>query len=192
MNSTAAAALSAASVASRLELPVSWERLDCAPSEQQREAAEQANAGILSFLLQEIELDARPRPADEQLVEALAPLAAKLDVVVELVTRLSYRDAERPPRRVIELGERHRAWQAPDAEPPGVWLRLSIYFHPTFLEPVVLFGEVTETNPAVGSGFHIEVAVAEGPERVSGDLLRLALLTQRRQHAATVAAARIA
>lgn len=194
MNPTDATARTVApSVASRLELPLSWERLGDggAPSEQQRDAADQANATILSFLLQEIELDARPRPTDEQLVEALAPLAAKLDVVVELVTRLSYRDTERPARRALELGERHVAWHAPEAEPTGAWLRLKIYFHPTFLEPVVLFGKVTAADPAAGGGFHIEATVTAESERVTDDLLRLALLTQRRQHAAAVTAARM-
>lgn len=167
---------------SRLELPIAWEPLADAPSDRTLEAAEQANASLLSFLLQEVEVEARPRPADEQLVEALAPLVAKLDVVIELVTRLSYRDLERPARHALELGERQISWHATEAPQPGSWLRIRLYFHPTFLEPVILFGQVGHgAQNLTGDAYRIEVNLAELSERIVNDLHRLAFLTQRRQ-----------
>lgn len=179
---------SAPSFSSRLELPISWDILDAAPSSQILETAEQTNASLLAFLLQEIEVEARPRPTDEQLIEALAPLTAKLDVIIELVTRLSYRDLARPPRSVIELDERHIAWQAADAPQPGSWLRIKIYFHPTFLEPIVVFGQVEDdAEAAAGSTRQVEARLAELSERIAEDLHRLAFLTQRRQRLQNVA-----
>src|SRR5712691_5552191 len=89
---------------SRLALPVSWEPLDRAPSPEDCDRAAWSNAGILGFLLHGIEIEAAQRPTDERLAEALAPLRIKLDIVIEMLGRLTYRDVALPPMRDIELG----------------------------------------------------------------------------------------
>jgi hypothetical protein len=167
---------------SRIELPIAWDVLDHSPSPQCRESAEHANAIVFSFLFQGVDIDAGPRPADEHLAEALAPLRIKLDTIIELLTSLSYRAVELPPRREIEIHESRLVWEAPRPLHLGDWLRIRMYFHATFREPIIVFGKVTNcgTNEA-GSGCCINADLATTPKHILGDLSRLAFLLQRRQ-----------
>lgn len=168
--------------ASRLVLPLAWERIDGAPTPRMREAADWSNAGIVRFLLHEIEASAAVRPADERLAEALAPLYARLEMIIEMVGRLSYRDFVVPPRCSLDLSLERLVWVAPHAEPVGDWLRFRLYFHAVFLEPVVLYGEVAASRPAVdGAGSDIHAELAQIPEATGEAVIRLAFLTQRRQ-----------
>src|ERR1700735_2738421 len=98
---------------SRLALPMSWEALDGAPSPEESGKAAWSNAGVLGFLLHGIDLEAAQRPADERLAEALAPLRIKLDTVIEMLGRLTYRDVVLPPVYDIELGMDRIAWRSP-------------------------------------------------------------------------------
>ena len=74
---------------SRLVIPASYERLARSPSHEIREAIERSNTGVLGFLLQGVDLEAMHRPADEHLAEALAPLRTKLDMIIDMLGRLS-------------------------------------------------------------------------------------------------------
>jgi len=170
--------------ASRLDLPLACEVLDGPPAEPLRDAVAQANAGNLAFLLHGVDAEAAPRAADEQLDEALAPIRTKLDIVIGMLARLSYRTVELPPCCYIELGERQIAWVAEHPLREGDWLRISIYFDATFREPVVIFGQATGSAALGPSGqYRNEAALAEIAEPIIGDLARLALLAQRRQRA---------
>lgn len=170
--------------ASRFALPLAWDRLDEPPSAQRRERANEANAGVLAFLLQGVDLDAGPRPADEQLAEALLPLRLKLDMILDLLARHSYRDIELPPAREVAFEAGHIAWEAPLPLRCGDWLRIRLYFHPTFREPIIVFGRILDAAGAgPGAGFRIRAELAGMPEHILGDLLRLAFLVQRRQRA---------
>jgi len=167
---------------SRLALPVSWEALDRAPPREDCERAAHANAGVLGFLLHGIDLDAAQRPSDERLAEALAPLRIKLDIVIELLGRLTYRDFMLPPVRDIELGINRIGWYSPQPLKPGGWLRIKIYFDPTFLEPIVLYGRVASAVPddATG-GCGVQAELAAVPPEAEEAFARLAFLAQRRQ-----------
>lgn len=166
--------------ACRLVLPLAWEAIAGAPAAEMRAAAEWSNAGVVRFLLHEIEAGAAVRPAEERLAEALAPIHARLEMIIEMVGRLSYRDLALPPRHDIDLGLDRIVWVAP--QPVGGWLRLKLYFHAVFLEPVVLYGKVAACRPAVdGSGSDVQVELDAIPEAIGEALIRLAFLTQRRQ-----------
>jgi hypothetical protein len=166
----------------RLTLPLAWACLASAPSADARAAAVASNAAIAGLLLHEIERGAAPRPADERLVEALAPLHAKLDMIIEMLGRLSYRDAVLPPRRDIELSHGRVGWLAPKALPVGSWLCLKLYFHPTFLEPLALFARVAFCGDGSGdAGCDVQAELDEMPEAVGEAYARLAFLAQRRQ-----------
>ena len=99
--------------ACRLALPLAWEPLDRMPTAAAREAAQWSNAGIVRFLLHEIDVNAALRPAEERLAEALAPIHTKLDMIVEVLGRVAYREIALPPRRDIELSLDRIAWYAP-------------------------------------------------------------------------------
>jgi len=169
---------------SRLVLPVSCQYLDHPPSRQVREAVERSNANVLGFLLQGVDLEAMPRPADERLAEALAPLRIKLDMIIDMLGRLSYRDIELPPLCDVELGLARMAWQIGRRLQGGDWLRIELYFSPTFREPIVVFGKVTScVEQSQDEDCRIEVDLLEIPEGTGESLARLALLTQRHQRA---------
>ena len=167
---------------SKLALPVSWEALDRAPSPEDCGKAAWSNAGVLGFLLHGIEIDAAQRPADERLAEALAPLRIKLDVIIEMLGRLTYRDVTLPPVRDIELGMDRLAWQSPVPQRPGEWLRLKLYFDPNFLEPILLYGQVTSAiADETTGGCSVQVELVETSLETEEAVTRLAFLVQRRQ-----------
>lgn len=166
---------------SRLALPVSWEVLDHEPSPEDCGKAAWSNAGILGFLLHGIEMDAAQRPADERLAEALAPLRIKLDIVIEMLGRLTYRDVTLPAVRDIELGMDRIAWRSPLPLNVGDWLRLKLYFDPNFLEPIVLYAHVASTMAEDGGGCSVQAELAETSLETEEAVTRLAFLAQRRQ-----------
>jgi hypothetical protein len=174
--------------ASRLVLPLRSDRLDGPPSLEIRQAVERSNSGVLDFLLQGVDLEALPRPTDERLAEALSPLRIKLDMIIDMVARLSYRDIELPALCELEMGPSQIAWRSPRQLQCGDWFRIELYFDPLFREPVVAFGEVTHSvEQSRDKGFRIEIELIEMPERIDQALVRLALLTQRHQQARQLA-----
>jgi hypothetical protein len=170
------------SLSSRVTLPISWDRLDQTPSLDVREAIAWSNDTTIAFLLHGIEAEASLRSADEKLTEALAPLRAKLDIVIDMLGRLSYRDIQLPPRREIEFSLARMAWSAPLPLPLGNWLRIRLFLHPTYLEPVVLYGEVIGCSVTEqDTGYRVEVDLLELPEATGDAVIRLAYLAQRRE-----------
>jgi hypothetical protein len=167
---------------SKLALPVSWETLDGAPSPEDCGRASWSNAGVLGFLLHGIEIEAAQRPADERLAEALAPLRIKLDMVIEMLGRLTYRGVVLPPVCDIELGMERMAWRSPHPLQTGDWLRIKLYFDPNFLEPIVLYGRVASAIPdGTADGCAIQAELAETSLETEEAVARLAFLAQRRQ-----------
>jgi hypothetical protein len=166
---------------SRLALPVSWETLESAPTPEDCGKAAWSNAGVLGFLLHGIEIDAAQRPADERLAEALAPLRIKLDIVIEMLGRLAYRDVGLPPVSNIELGMDRMAWHSPTPLRVGDWLRIRLYFDPNFLEPIVLYGHVASAIPDEASGCAVQAELTETSLETEEAVARLAFLAQRRQ-----------
>ena len=168
--------------ASRLALPVFGNRLCEPPSLDMRRAVDLANASVLDFLLHEADLEAMARPTDERLVAALAPLRTKLDMLIDMVARLSYRAMALPPVCDVELSPGHIAWQSRQLWRPGDWLRLELFFHPVFREPVSLLTEVAECGDERHHGTsRIEGELAPMSPDTVDSLARLAFLTQRQQ-----------
>ena len=166
---------------SRLALPVSWEALDHEPSPEDCGKAAWSNAGILGFLLHGVEIDAAQRPADERLAEALAPLRIKLDIVIEMLGRLTYRDVALPAVRDIELGMDRVAWHSPLPISASDWLQIKLYFDPNFLEPIILYARVASAMPDDDGGCFVQAELAETSLETEEAVTRLAFLAQRRQ-----------
>jgi hypothetical protein len=161
---------------------VSWEPLGHPPSAEDCERAAWANANILGFLLHRVDLDAAQRPTDERLTEALAPLRIKLDIVIEMLGRLTYRDVILPPVREIELGMTRMAWHSPQALRSGEWLQIKLYFDAKFLEPIVLYGRVVSAmKDDADGGCGVQAELSEIPGETEEAFARLAFLAQRRQ-----------
>jgi hypothetical protein len=172
------------SFACRVALPLAWEPLERVPTAAARQAAQWSNAGIVRFLLHEIDVNAALRPAEERLAEALAPIHTKLDMIVEVLGRLAYRELALPPPREMELGLDRIAWRAPKPLKIGGWVRLKLFFHPTFLEPIVLYARVSYCDEAEGElGCQVQAEIDEMPEATGESFARLAFLAQRRQRA---------
>jgi len=167
---------------SSLTLPVCGDRLYNPPSREMREAVERSNAGVLGFLLQEVDLEAMPRPTDERLAAALAPLRIKLDMLIDMVARHAYRDVALPPLCAVELTPANVLWHSRQYWRCGDWLRLDLYFHPIFREPVCLLVSVTGCVEWEGEkGCRVHGDLVEMLESTSEKLTRLAFLTQRQQ-----------
>lgn len=164
---------------SGIALPLDWERLPSPPSAETRQSTAWANDGVLGFLLHEIDAEASQRPLDERLAEALTPLRNKLDLVIEMVARLSYREVQLPPVRTIEFGLNRVGWVSPEPIAPGEVLRLSLYFHHTYLEPLVLYG-VAASCVAGDAGYQVQAELDDMPEQTGEAFARLAFLAQRR------------
>lgn len=168
----------------RLALPLACEPLDRAPTAAVRDAAQWSNAGIIRFLLHEIDVNAASRPAEERLAEAMAPIHTKLDMIIEVLGRLAYRELTLPPPREIELSLDRIAWHSAQPLAIGGWVRLRLFFHPTFLEPIVLYAHVRYCGEAEGeAGFPVQAEIDEMSEATGESFARLAFLAQRRQRA---------
>jgi hypothetical protein len=166
---------------SRIVVPMAWDPLPQAPSAEAHAALQAANTGVLAFLLRDIETEATPRSSDERMADALAPLHAKLDMIIEILGQLRYQDSDLPPPREIEFSLERIAWMSPQPLARGDWFRLRLYFHPTFLEPVTLHGRVSGCGPDSEDGYRVEAELAAMPEANDDALVRLAFLAQRRQ-----------
>ena len=172
---------------SSIALPLACERLLSPPSSEARRSAAWANDGVLGFLLHEIDAEASQRPTDEHLAETLAPLRNKLDLVIEMVARLSYRNVQLPPVQPIELGLSRVGWVSPEPIAPGEPLRLSLYFHHTYLEPLVLYGTAASCV-AADTAYQVQAELDELPEQTGEAFARLAFLAQRRHLASRAGA----
>ena len=137
---------------------------------------------MLGFLLHSVEAEAAPRPADERLTEALVPLRIKLDIAIEMLGRLAYRDVTLPPVCSTELGTERMAWHSPDPVKVGDWLRIKLYFDAHFLEPIVLYGHVASAIPDdAAGGCGVQAELTETSLETEEAVARLAFLAQRRQ-----------
>jgi hypothetical protein len=169
---------------------MSWEALAEAPTPEDCHAASSVNTGVISFLLHGIDLDAAQRPMDESLAEALLPLRIKLDILIGMVGRLTYRGITLPPTRDIELGMGRMAWHSPGPLDVGKWLRIKLYFDPNFLEPLVIYARVTSALPDEATGgCGVQAEPVETPPETEEAFTRLTFLAQRRQLAQRAAQA---
>ena len=85
------------------------------------------------------------------LIDELArlPLRAKLDLVIEMLSRLSYRDVTLPELCEVELGLDRIAWSSPQPMAAGTWLRLQLFFHDAYRENVEKLIEQKKKGQAI-------------------------------------------
>ncbi len=166
----------------RVVIPLASVRLESPPGREIQHRTDRSNAAVLDLVLQKVDIAALPRPRDERLDAALAPLRMKLDMLIGLVARLSYRDAPLPPSCAVELGPVRIAWDSLQHCQRGDWLRLDLYFDATVLEPVSLFAEVCScAEERMGEARRVEAWLAEMAASTRERLARVAFLTRRRQ-----------
>ena len=164
-----------------LALPTEREVIAGPPSGEMLDRLERSNGTVLATLLKCADLG-KPPVEDEALTDALEPLRVKIDMMIEMLARLSYRGMTLPDPRPIELGLVHIRWSQPDPLPVDSWLLSKIYFHDTYREPVALAGRVTSCDPAQSDGArNIEVDLVEMSDGLSESFARLVFLEHRRQ-----------
>ncbi|MGH6981351.1 MAG: hypothetical protein ACREFC_09110 [Stellaceae bacterium] len=163
-----------------LTLPVEWESLAGPPTDALLYRLERSNGGILRTLLKIADLGVSP-PDDETLADAIEPLRVKLDMVLEMVARLSYRDLALPDPRSIELGLNHLCWTQTRPLAADTWLLAKIYFHDVFREPIVLAGRVAKGAAAQPDDtVKVEMDLAEMSDELGESFARLVFLEHRR------------
>jgi hypothetical protein len=164
-----------------LTLPIEWEPIPGPPNGDLLERLERSNGGVLATLLKCADLGTPP-VEDEVLADALEPLRVKIDMIVEMLARMSYRDQALPESWPIELGLTHLRWSQPAPLAENGWLLSRIYFHDIFREPIVLAGRVGSSSSGDPDGVSkIEVDLAEMSEGLSESFARLVFLEHRRQ-----------
>lgn len=163
-----------------LTMPFEAQALERPPSEDALDQMERTNSGVIATLLKGADLGTAPI-ADESLAEALEPLRHKLDMLVEMVARLSYRDMAMPDAREIEIGLSHLRWTQAESLPVGGWLLSRIYFHDVFRELIALPGRVAAATADAGGQFHIEIDLAQMSDALAESFARLVFLEHRRQ-----------
>ena len=125
-----------------------------------------------------------PRTADDRLAMALAPLRTRLDMLIEMVARLTYRDIALPPVVPVALSQSRIIWHSRQHWHRGDWLRLELYFHPIFREAVSLLLQVTDCIEDEREEFwQVEGSLVEMPGSTREGMTRLAFLTHRQQQA---------
>jgi hypothetical protein len=180
--------LRAAAVADRptftlgLTVPLAWQPLAGAPADALLEELERSNGQVVAMLLKCADLGAPPIE-DEVLAEALEPLRTKLDLIADMLARLSYRDLALPEARAIELGLAHLRWSQAAPPPADSWLLCRLYFHDLFREPVTLAGRVARLSGEGAGRSRIELDVADMPPSLGESFARLIFLEHRRQQA---------
>jgi hypothetical protein len=165
---------------SHLLLPMDWQLLREPPSRGTLDMLERTNAAVLDTLLKGVDLDAA-RVEDEELAEALKPLRVKIDMIVEMLARLSYRDRPLPEPREIEISLSRIVWSAAEFFGRDQWLLMRLYFHSSFREPISLAGHVVSCDPdESGTGRRVAVELAEMAEGIGESFARLIFLEHRR------------
>jgi len=164
-----------------LRLPLECEALAAAPSDSEMERIEHANEATLDMLFTSADLGAAPIE-DEALAEALRPLRVKIDMMVGMLARLSYRDRPLPEAREVEVGLSRLAWSQPEPLTPQSWLLVRLYFHELLREPVTLAGRVMSctADPLTG-GWRGDIAIADMSESLGESFARLVFLEHRRR-----------
>jgi len=153
------------------------------------------NAENLEVLVADASLDEKPRAGDKygdedhSLAEDLQRVESKLNVLIQLVTRLLRHDAKVPPPRSWRLYATGLEWAAgADAPEPGYGL-VSLYVSRHLPQPIVLPGRVTAVqDDAHGRWVHFRF---EGlAPQVEDVLARLIFRHHRRAVAGTRAQTR--
>lgn len=162
-----------------LVLPFEVRELEGPPSEETLDRLERTNGGVLATLLKGADLGAAP-VEDEALAEALEPLRVKLDLIVEMLARLSYGGLVVPEARPIEIGLAHLRWTQARPLAIGSWLLTRLYFHEIYREPIALAGRVAACADR-GGQVDIEIDLAQVSDALAESLARLVFLEHRRQ-----------
>lgn len=137
----------AGGIVCRLSVPMSWRPLNGPPTEDFLESLERPNQRVLARVVDAFDLAATELNEEEE--AALAPLHHKLNLLIEMIGRTCYGNpADLPPSVRTELGLRELRWTAASGPAAGDWLTASLYIHPIVLEPLVLCGQVTASEPA--------------------------------------------
>jgi hypothetical protein len=164
-----------------LTLPIEWEPISEPPSAEFLGRLERSNRGVLATLLKCADLGT-PAIEDEVLADALEPLRVKIDMIVEMLARMSYRGQALPESWPIELGLLHLRWSQPTPLAENTWLLSRIYFHDIFREPIALAGRVGSCSRDAPDDFSkIDMDLAEMSEGLSESFARLVFLEHRRQ-----------
>lgn len=164
-----------------LTLPTERELVAGPPADEMLDRLERSNGTVVATLLKCADLG-KPPVEDEALTDALEPLRVKIDMMLEMVARLSYRATTLPDPHPIELGLVHIRWSQREPLAIDRWLLSKIYFHETYREPVILAGRVASCSPAQSNGIHnIELDLAEMSDSLGESFARLVFLEHRRQ-----------
>ena len=148
-------------------LPVAWEVLDEPPDQARLDRANHGGLALVQATLHWSEhLAVEAVDEDTPLLQEVARLEFKVNLLLEMVARLVERDLPMPPAVPVALSSERLVWWT-DAPPPAdsrLWL--SVYVLPGVPRPLELSARV------------VDVAAEEGVHRVEATLPDLSLALQ--------------
>ena len=123
-------------------LPLTWSVIDPDSLAGRQRAVAEQNAERLQVIAGLD--DHAPEPLDDHpgLTHELQRLDFKLNVILEMVSRLYGAAGELPSRVPVGLGSSRVGFTTADAPAVGQVLQIELYLYPRYVFPVVLFGTV--------------------------------------------------
>lgn len=144
-----------------------WEHLAAPATEQEMLRQNRVNESVLLTvaLLEDHLIEHRD---EQEGIEAdIARLDNKLNVLMELVSRLLRQQNELPPLESVSMSEAAIEWWADSVPARGDTIRLELYLHPMYPSPLVVFGEV-EVSDRMGDSGHAAISTRNLDELVLG------------------------
>ncbi len=129
------------------ELPLAWRPLAEALADSELVRRNDANELLLKAIgvLEEYRGEAEEAASGTQ--QELARLEFKVDLILDLISRMLVRQLQLPAAVACRLGAQGLAWLCRGELPPvGSMLQLELYLQPRYPSPLLLVGEVVGTE----------------------------------------------
>ncbi len=128
-----------------------------------------------------------PEPADDhaQLTHELQRLDFKLNLLLDLISRLLAAQQPLPPAVALRLAASDLEWVTERPPPAGTWVEIELYLNPRYPAPLALPGQVASLDHTHG-GTRVRVTFSALSEPVRDRLEKIIF----RQHRRLIAQAR--
>ena len=119
-------------------MPLAWQVLDAPPEDSELDKLDASNINTLK-VISSLEL-AGIEPNDElgAVGQELARLELKVNVLLDMMSRLMTRDQMLPESIPVWLSGEEISWTAPESIASGAYLLVTLFMSPAYPQPIVL------------------------------------------------------
>lgn len=126
-------------------LAVAWQPVEAMPDTSRLALISESNETFLRSLSAFAEFIKEPAEESSELMQELARLDLKLNLLLELVGQIVYRQTEIPGFAPVKLFSRGVEWRADDVPQPGQSVMLRLYVQRGIPKPLCFYGDVVST-----------------------------------------------